>query len=99
MRGEPSFEPSFEPRLPRLSAALVCAAAALTLLWPLLTGHILFGGDRDVSVRQVLVTSGVFAQYLHRSRSSAHSTPNSRHLHLSNEAQTADPTHLCLIST
>lgn len=30
--------------MPRLTAALVCTAAALTLLWPLLTGHILLGG-------------------------------------------------------
>jgi hypothetical protein len=37
----------FEPGRPRLSAAVVCTAAALTLLWPLLTGHILFGGDRS----------------------------------------------------
>src|SRR4026209_2170606 len=37
----------FEPRMPRLSAVIVCTIAALTLLWPLLTGHILFGGERS----------------------------------------------------
>ena len=37
----------FEPRMPRLTAALVCIVAALTLLWPLLTGHILLGGERS----------------------------------------------------
>ena len=33
--------------MPRLTAAAVCTLAALTLLWPLLTGHILFGGGRS----------------------------------------------------
>ena len=33
--------------MPRLTAAIVCILAALTLLWPLLTGHILFGGARS----------------------------------------------------
>jgi len=37
----------WEPRWPRSIAALVCAIAALTLLWPLLTGQILFGGARS----------------------------------------------------
>ena len=37
----------WEPRWPRLLAGLVCTAAALTLLWPLLTGQILFGGARS----------------------------------------------------
>jgi Bacterial membrane protein YfhO len=37
----------FEPRMPGLSAVIVCTIAALTLLWPLLTGHILFGGERS----------------------------------------------------
>jgi len=38
-------EQSFEPARPDLIAALICVAASLTLLWPLLTGHILFGGQ------------------------------------------------------
>ncbi|MEO8138046.1 MAG: hypothetical protein ABI742_00280 [Gemmatimonadota bacterium] len=38
---------SWEPRLPRATALLVCLLAALTLLWPLLTGEILFGGGRS----------------------------------------------------
>ena len=33
---------SFEPRAPHLIAAAVCILAALLLLWPLLTGQILF---------------------------------------------------------
>jgi len=37
--------PAFEPPHPTLVAALICIAAAFTLLWPLLTGHILFGGQ------------------------------------------------------
>jgi hypothetical protein len=37
----------WEPRWPRGTAALVCTLAALTLLWPLLTGQILFGGMRS----------------------------------------------------
>jgi hypothetical protein len=37
--------PGFEPPYPRAIAALICVVAALTLLWPLLTGHILFGGQ------------------------------------------------------
>ncbi len=37
----------WEPRWPRTLAALVCILAALTLLWPLLTGQILFGGMRS----------------------------------------------------
>ena len=37
----------WEPRWPRLAALLVCTLAALTLLWPLLTGQILFGGSRS----------------------------------------------------
>ncbi len=40
-------ETSWQPRAPRLAAAVVCALAALTLLWPLLTGQILFGGERS----------------------------------------------------
>ena len=39
--------PPFEPRAPHLVAAAVCIAAALLLLWPLLTGQILFGGARS----------------------------------------------------
>ena len=38
---------SWQPRWPRTIAFLVCVLAALTLLWPLLTGHILFGGMRS----------------------------------------------------
>lgn len=38
---------SWEPRWPRAVAFLVCVLAALTLLWPLLTGQILFGGGRS----------------------------------------------------
>ncbi len=38
---------SFEPRAPHLVAAAVCIAAALLLLWPLLTGQIMFGGGRS----------------------------------------------------
>ncbi len=37
----------WEPRWPRATAFLVCTLAALTLLWPLLTGQILFGGGRS----------------------------------------------------
>ena len=36
---------AFEPSAPNLVAALICVGAAFTLLWPLLTGHILFGGQ------------------------------------------------------
>jgi hypothetical protein len=36
-----------EPPTPSLWAAAVCALAALSLLWPLLTGDILFGGERS----------------------------------------------------
>ena len=38
---------NWEPRWPRTAALLVCILAALTLLWPLLTGRILFGGMRS----------------------------------------------------
>ena len=38
---------AFEPRYPGTLGALVCTLAALTLLWPLLTGQILFGGGRS----------------------------------------------------
>ncbi|MEO5817839.1 MAG: hypothetical protein ABIT20_21395 [Gemmatimonadaceae bacterium] len=38
---------SFEPHFPGFLAAGICTLAALSLLWPLLTGHILFGGDRS----------------------------------------------------
>jgi hypothetical protein len=38
---------SFEPRAPHWIAAAVCTAAALMLLWPLLTGQIMFGGGRS----------------------------------------------------
>lgn len=37
----------WEPRWPRATALLVCTLAVLTLLWPLLTGQILFGGMRS----------------------------------------------------
>ena len=37
----------WEPRWPRTLAAAICILAALTLLWPLLTGQILFGGMRS----------------------------------------------------
>lgn len=37
----------WEPRWPRAAAFLACTLAALTLLWPLLTGQILFGGMRS----------------------------------------------------
>ncbi len=37
----------WEPRWPRIAALGVCILAALTLLWPLLTGQILFGGGRS----------------------------------------------------
>lgn len=37
----------YEPRHPRLVAALVCVAAALTLIWPLFGGRIMFGGLRS----------------------------------------------------
>ena len=40
-------ESRFEPRFPNLTAAAICVVASLTLLWPLLTGHILFGGGRS----------------------------------------------------
>jgi hypothetical protein len=33
--------------MPRLTAAIVCSIVALTLLWPLVTGRILFGGARS----------------------------------------------------
>jgi hypothetical protein len=36
-----------EPRHPRLAAALICTTAAVMLLWPLLSGQILFGGLRS----------------------------------------------------
>lgn len=38
---------AYEPRYPHLVAALVCTSAALTLLWPLLGGRIMFGGMRS----------------------------------------------------
>ncbi len=38
---------SFEPRAPHWLALAVCAAAAMLLLWPLLTGQIMFGGGRS----------------------------------------------------
>ncbi len=38
---------SFTPRAPHLIALAICVAAALMLLWPLLTGQILFGGARS----------------------------------------------------
>lgn len=38
---------SWQPRWPRATAALICTAAALVLLWPLLGGEILFGGGRS----------------------------------------------------
>lgn len=37
----------WEPRWPRIAALGICIIAALTLLWPLLTGQILFGGGRS----------------------------------------------------
>ena len=37
----------WEPRRPQIAALLICVIAALTLLWPLLTGQILFGGGRS----------------------------------------------------
>lgn len=37
----------WEPRWPRVAALVICVLAALTLLWPLLTGQILFGGGRS----------------------------------------------------
>lgn len=37
----------FEPRAPHLTAAAICVVAALLLLWPLLTGQIMFGGARS----------------------------------------------------
>jgi hypothetical protein len=43
----PSDSMPWEPRWPRGTAAMVCVLAALTLLWPLLTGQILFGGMRS----------------------------------------------------
>ncbi len=43
----PSDRMPWEPRWPRATALLVCTLAALTLLWPLLTGQILFGGGRS----------------------------------------------------
>lgn len=43
----PSDRMPWEPRWPRTAAFLVCTLAALTLLWPLLTGQILFGGGRS----------------------------------------------------
>jgi len=36
-----------EPQHPRLAAALICTTAAVTLLWPLLSGQILLGGLRS----------------------------------------------------
>ncbi|MEO7360924.1 MAG: YfhO family protein, partial [Gemmatimonadaceae bacterium] len=47
MKHNSSAPDQFEPQAPNLVAAAVCIAAALTLLWPLLTGHILFGGARS----------------------------------------------------
>jgi hypothetical protein len=41
-----TYEP-FEPKAPHLIAAAICIAAALTLLYPLLSGQILFGGARS----------------------------------------------------
>ncbi|MEP7001501.1 MAG: hypothetical protein ABI969_13535, partial [bacterium] len=38
---------SYEPQSPHLVAALICVIAALTLLWPVLTGQILLGGARS----------------------------------------------------
>ncbi|HXE58273.1 MAG TPA: hypothetical protein VNK43_09740 [Gemmatimonadales bacterium] len=38
---------SWEPRWPRTTAFLVATLAGLTLLWPLVTGRILFGGLRS----------------------------------------------------
>jgi hypothetical protein len=47
-RAEPRRElKTYEPRHPRLVAALICTAAAATLLWPLLGGKILLGGSRS----------------------------------------------------
>ncbi len=37
----------WEPRWPRIAALGICILAVLTLLWPLLTGQILFGGGRS----------------------------------------------------
>ena len=43
-----STEPMpWEPRWPRVAALAICVLAALTLLWPLLGGQILFGGGRS----------------------------------------------------
>ncbi|HXG44786.1 MAG TPA: hypothetical protein VNJ71_08540 [Gemmatimonadales bacterium] len=39
--------PAFEPRYPRLAAFLVTVASAFTLLYPLLGGAILFGGQNS----------------------------------------------------
>src|SRR6476659_10191040 len=36
-----------EPQHARLAAALICTTAAVTLLWPLLSGQILLGGLRS----------------------------------------------------
>lgn len=44
MPAEPS---GWNPRWPGATAALICTLAALTLLWPLLGGDILFGGMRS----------------------------------------------------
>ena len=47
MPSTPDSARAFEPRSPNLLAAAVCIAAALTLLWPLLSGQIMFGGARS----------------------------------------------------
>jgi hypothetical protein len=44
---EPELLDLYEPRHPRLTALLVAAAAAFTLLLPLLAGQILFGGQNS----------------------------------------------------
>lgn len=47
MKNTSSAPDQFEPAAPNVVALALCALAALTLLWPLLTGHILFGGGRS----------------------------------------------------
>lgn len=47
MKNTSTAPDQFEPQAPNLMAAAICTVAALTLLWPLLTGHILFGGARS----------------------------------------------------
>ena len=47
MQSKSDSDSAFNPRSPTLLAAAVCIAAALTLLWPLLTGQIMFGGARS----------------------------------------------------